>query len=206
MDNTSVAVEAAHESKAAARQPEMARCMETSPDNQLMLQVKDGDLDKLGPLFERYKMPLYRYLYLKTRDGAASEDLVQNVFERIIRYRERFRPEGEFKSWIFGIAHNLAVDFLRKRSRNRQLDRERGEENIDRKTAEDVILHEERIALLDEAMQRLREDYREVLILSRYQDLKYREIGDILGCSEIAVKVRIHRALKELKKLYHELE
>jgi RNA polymerase sigma factor (sigma-70 family) len=206
MDNITGAMEAAYEPHPNLSKREMTRCMETDSDNQLMLQVRAGDLDKLGLLFKRYRMPLYRYLYYQTWDSTASEDLVQKVFERIIRYRDRFRPGGEFKSWMFRIAHNLAVDFLRKRLRNHQLDRECGESSIDPYTAEDEILHNERISLLKEAMQRLREDYREVLILSRYQDFKYQEIGDILGCSEGAVKVRIHRALKELKKLYHELE
>ena len=180
--------------------------MDTSPDNQLMLQVKAGDLDKLGVLFERYKMPLYRYFYLRTRDGAASEDLVQNVFMRIIRYRERFQPVGHFRSWMFRIAHNLGIDHQRKRSRLRTIDDTRDDRLIEPRTAEEDLLDGERLALLENALRRLRGDYREVLVLSRYRELTYHEIGEILGCSEGAVKTRIHRALKELKKLYGELE
>lgn len=180
--------------------------MDTTPDNQLMLHVKAGDLDKLGVLFERYKIPLHRYFYLQTRDNAVSEDLVQNVFMRIIRYRERFQPVGQFKSWMFSIAHNLGIDHHRKRAKHRQLDEIRDDKRIERRTAEADLLHDERLALLEKALQRLRGDYREVLILSRYQELKYQEIGEILGCSEGAVKTRIHRALQELKQLYRELE
>ncbi|GEM_PF-2647087 len=96
--------------------------MNTISDNQLMANVKAGDLDKLGVLFERYKKPLYRYFYLQTGNCTACEDLVQSVFMRIIKYRDRFRPIGEFRSWMFRIAHNLGVDYMRRRSRSRRID------------------------------------------------------------------------------------
>lgn len=179
--------------------------MDHGPDNLLMLQVRDGDLDKLGVLFERYKMRLYRYFYLRTGNAAGSEDLVQNVFVRIIRYRDRYEPVGEFRSWLFRIAHNLAVDFVRKRARRRSLD-DLHDEPVDWNTAERNTLKEERVKLLEKALFRLRDDYRELLILSRYQGLKYGEIADIAGCSPEAVKLRIHRAMKELRALYMELE
>jgi RNA polymerase sigma factor (sigma-70 family) len=183
-----------------------ARSMDKAHDNLLMLQVKAGDLDKLGVLFERYKLPLYRYFYLRTGDGVASEDLVQNVFLRIINHRERYRPVGEFKSWIFSIAHNLGVDHLRTRGRYSSFE-ETVEIGADRSdTAEEDLLRDERISLLEKAMQGLRDDYREALILSRYEGLRYHEIGEILGCSEGAVKTRVHRAMEELRKRYHELE
>lgn len=180
--------------------------MDRSLDNQLMLEVKAGDLDKLGVLFERYKLALHRYFYLQTGDGMASEDLVQMVFMRIMRYRDRFQPVSEFKAWMFRIAHNLGVDFVRKRARFRQYGELKDNDIIEGDTAEDGMVREEQVSLLEQAMGRLREDHREVLVLSRYQGLKYQEIGDILDCSQGAVKLRIHRALKELRKLYHELE
>ena len=180
--------------------------MDISRDNQLMLEVKAGDLDKLGVLFERYKRPLHRYFYLQTGDGSASEDLVQMVFVRIIRYRERFQPFGEFKSWMFRIAHNLGVDYVRKRARTRHSGELNDNDIVEKYTAEDRVVKNEQVRLLERAMDRLRDDYREVLVLSRYQGLKYQEIGDVLGCSEGAVKLRIHRALQDLRKLYKELE
>lgn len=206
MDDTRGVMEEARATRIDPSNRESESRMDTNPDNLLMLQVKAGDLDKLGILFDRYKMPLYRYFYLRTGDKAASEDLVQNVFMRIIRYRERFQPVGQFKSWMFSIAHNLGIDHQKKRARRKKLDDTRDDERIESRTAEKNLLDCERLALLEKALQRLRGDYREVLILSRYQELKYHEIGEILGCSEGAVKTRIHRALKELKNLYHELE
>jgi len=83
-------------------------------DNMLMLKVKEGDLDKLGLLFERYKKPLFGFFYGMTRDSELSEDLIQNVFFRILKYRYLFRGEGDFKTWMFHIARNVSHDHFKK--------------------------------------------------------------------------------------------
>ena len=79
-----------------------------------MLKVKDGNLDKLGLLFERYKKPLFGFFYNMNKDAELSEDLVQNVFLRILKYRYLFRGEGDFKTWMFHIARNVMNDHYRK--------------------------------------------------------------------------------------------
>lgn len=76
----------------------------------------------------------------------------------------------------------------------------------DRRTAESVILEGERAQLVEKALYRLSKDQREILVLSRYEGLKYKEISEIMGCSEGAVKVRIFRAIMSLKQIYTELE
>jgi RNA polymerase sigma-70 factor (ECF subfamily) len=92
--------------------------LEAISDNALMLKVKEGDLDKLGLLFERYKRPLYGFFYGLTKNGEVSEDLVQNVFLRILKYRYLFRGEGDFKTWMFHIARNVNNDHFRKNKLN----------------------------------------------------------------------------------------
>ena len=79
-----------------------------------MVKVRDGDLDRLGMLFERYKRPLYGFFYGLSRDRDLSEDLVQNTFFRILKYRHLFRGEGDFKTWMFHIARNVNNDHYRK--------------------------------------------------------------------------------------------
>src|SRR6188768_891338 len=79
-----------------------------------MLKVKDGDLDRLGLLFERYKKPLFGFFYGMNKDAELSEDLVQNVFFRILKYRYLFRGEGDFRTWMFHIARNVSHDHYRK--------------------------------------------------------------------------------------------
>jgi RNA polymerase sigma factor (sigma-70 family) len=180
--------------------------MDDLHDNELMVLVKAGDLDKLGILFERYKTRLYRYFYLNTGDQDASEDLVQNVFMRIIRFRDRFEAAGEFRSWMFSIAYHAKIDHFRKGKRTQRHEELRETDAVLERTAEHDMIDSENVSRLESALQRLRDDYREVLILARYEELKYREIAEMLGCSEGAVKVRIHRALQELKGIFDRLE
>ena len=172
-----------------------------------MEKVKNGDLDKLGLLFERYKKPLFGFFYGINRDSDLSEDLVQNVFVRILKYRTVFRGDGEFRTWMFHIARNVNHDNFRKNKLRYKDSIEDWEERLgsDENRATE-FQKEDELHLLSMAMDKLPEDKREILLLSKYQDKKYKEIGEILGCSEGAVKVKVFRALQELKAVYAELE
>jgi RNA polymerase sigma factor (sigma-70 family) len=79
-----------------------------------MVKVREGDLDRLGLLFERYKKPLYGFFYGLNREQELSEDLVQNTFLRILKYRHLFRGEGDFRAWMFQIARNVNNDHHRR--------------------------------------------------------------------------------------------
>ena len=181
--------------------------MEALSDNALMTKVRDGDLDKLGLLFERYKKPLFSFFLTLVRDRELSEDLVQNTFFRIMKYRHLFRGDGDFKSWMFHIARNVKNDQFRK---NRVLAKEpveKWEERVGHNENRDTEwMVESEHHILATAIDRLPEDKREILMLSKYQEKKYKEIGDLLGCSEGAVKVKVFRALQELKVVYQQLE
>jgi RNA polymerase sigma-70 factor (ECF subfamily) len=176
-------------------------------DNALMLKVRDGDLDKMSLLFERYKKPLFGFFYHMNKDAALSEDLVQNVFLRILKYRYLFRGDGDFRTWMFHIARNVSHDHFRK---SKVTAKDSLEAWQDRLGSDDNrssgIQREEEMHLLSMAMDRLPEDKREILVLSKFQDKKYKEIGELLGCSEGAVKVKVFRALQELKEMYQKLE
>jgi len=176
-------------------------------DNALMLKVKDGDLDKLGLLFERYKKPLFGFYYHMNKNAELSEDLVQNVFYRIMKYRYLFRGEGDFRTWMFHIARNVNHDHFRKNKLNAKDSLEDWQERLgSHENRSTEIQQDEEMQLLSMAMDRLPEDKREILVLSKYQEKKYKEIGEILGCSEGAVKVKVFRALQELKEMYQKLE
>lgn len=173
-----------------------------------MLKVKENDLDKLGLLFSRYKKPLFGFFYGMNKNAELSEDLVQNVFYRILKYRYLFRGEGDFRTWMFHIARNVSHDHFRKHNKSGKNDslelwQDRLTTNENRATEFQQNEEEE---LLSMAMDRLSPDKKEVLLLSKYQEKKYKEIGEILGCSEAAVKVKVFRALQELKDLYMALE
>ena len=82
-----------------------------------MLKVKAGQLDQLGLLFERYNRPLYGFFFKLTCDQEVSEDLVQNVFVRIIKYRHTYKGDGKFSTWMYHMARNLFADHYRKEKR-----------------------------------------------------------------------------------------
>lgn len=178
--------------------------MDALSDNRLMLEVKDGDLDKLGLLFERYHRILFGFFYNKNRDLSLSEDLVQNVFVRILKYKHRYRGDGEFKSWIFHIARNVNVDHHRKKRIKNTEKIEDWQDQIEDKSLNigQQMMQQEEQDKLRQAIQKLEPDKREIIMMSKFQGLKYKEIGQLLGCSEGAVKVKVFRALKALKAVY----
>ena len=169
-----------------------------------MLQVKVGDLNRMGLLFERYHRELFGFLYHISHNPDASEDMVQTVFYRMLKYRHTFIGEGQFRSWMYYIARNVLVDSAQQN--NSSAHHRDVTDYADRigggVLADEVLQKEEEAATLQEAMARLSADHREVLVMSRYQELKYEEIARILGITEGAVKVRVHRAMNELKKIY----
>lgn len=176
-------------------------------DNALMIMVRDGDTDRLGLLFERYKKPLFGFFYGMNKDADLSEDLVQNVFFRILKYRYLFRGEGDFKTWMFHIARNVNHDHFRKSKNQRKESIENWQERLgSEENRSTEFQQDEERTILSMAMDRLPDDKREILLLSKFQDKKYKEIGEILGCSEGAVKVKVFRALQELKEVYNQLE
>lgn len=180
--------------------------MNVIADNALMLKVKAGDLDQLGLLFERYKRPLFSFFYRLCSDKNTSEDLVQNVFLRIIKYRHTFIGSGEFKTWMYHLARNIFADHLKKNQKQGQRDNlEKWEEHLLDNSSVENQHHDEEIQLLNLALQKLSYERREVLILSRYQGLKYAEIAEIMQTTESNVKVIVHRALIELRKIYAQL-
>ena len=182
--------------------------MDTHSDNALMLKVKNGDIDKMGLLYERYYHQLYRFLFNMTRQKELSEDMVQNIFLRMLKYPEGFMGFGEFKMWMYHIARNSVYDHFRKVKRTpSHSDLKDYEERIEGEQHTDgQIEKEQELKTLETAMEKLSDENRELLILCRFQELKYNEIAKILNTTEGAIKVRVHRALNQLKSNYLKIE
>jgi RNA polymerase sigma-70 factor (ECF subfamily) len=139
-----------------------------------------------------------------TGDRPASEDLVQEVFFRILRYRHTFKEGTSFVTWMYRIARNAQADRFRKNGREIGLELQQ-EHRAPQPSAAESLESEQEAALVRRALSKLPEDRRELLVLSRFQNLRYEEIGELLGCQAGAVKVRIFRALGELRQIYFEL-
>jgi len=173
-----------------------------------MLAVRAGDIARLGELFERYHQPLYGFFVRLTGQRTSSEDLVQLVFYRILKYRHTYRDEGKFSAWIYHLARKVAADFHRQHAT-----RPHGEDDpyateslVDRspEPAECAAQNDD-LAFMRTALDQLPLEQREIIVLHRFQNLRHEEIARLLDCSIGAVKVRAHRALGSLRDLYFRL-
>jgi RNA polymerase sigma-70 factor (ECF subfamily) len=167
-----------------------------------MLQVRDGEVGQLGVLFERHHGPLFGFFVRLTSNRAVSEDLVQDVFLRMLKYRHTYRGDNRFTYWMYQIARNSRADYYRKRKREVLWNDDLPEPASDAPIAIEDLERGQEVALLRAALAELPEDRRELLVLARFQKLHYEEIAEILGCTTGAVKVRVHRAIKELREVY----
>ncbi len=176
--------------------------MDLLPDETLMVKVKNDQLIHMKPLFERYNVKIYNFFLRLTYNQDVSKDLVQNVFYRIIKYRKSYNEAYKFKSWIYQLARNSFNDHVRKNKVMFSDFDDIGTVRVEALDALESLDLKEKKQALYEAMAMLPEDKRELLVLSRFQGLKYEEIGNILNCSVGAVKVKVHRAMNQLKEIY----
>ncbi len=177
-------------------------------DHALMLAVRDGELDALGELFERHHRPLFGFLVKLTGQREAAEDVAQTVFQRMLKYRHTYRDDGSFTAWMYHLARRCAADHYRKgAAAPRATDPAELREHADDAphAAHHATVRDDQ-ALLRTALARLDHGDREVLLLSRFQELSFAEISGLLECSVGAAKVRAHRALRELREIYLRLQ
>jgi RNA polymerase sigma factor (sigma-70 family) len=175
-------------------------------DNALMAQVSNGEVAKMALLFERHHRPLFRYFVSMNRNRELSEDLVQDVFFRMLRYRASYDPTQSFTAWMYQIARNASVDQAQKRRGEvigiDEFDDRRTEPASPAPGPEESAARGQDLALLRRALDRLPADKRELLVLSRFQNMKYEEIAGILDCEPGTVKVRVFRAVRALEQAY----
>ena len=170
-------------------------------DEELMLQAKSGDMSSISDLFVRYHKELYTFYYRQSKNDALSKDLVQNLFERIIKNRSKYDTKYPFKSWLFKLAWNEQNDFYRKRKLTLPGD-ERMAHILPESEEKDDRTSDDSKQRLKVAMGQLNHEQQQLLQLTQFQGLKYAEVADILGCSLSAIKVRVHRTMKSLRTAY----
>lgn len=175
-------------------------------DEQLMEAVKNGDLQQASLLFERYHMRLFNFLARLCMDRELAEDLTQNVFLRMIKYRGSYKSGARFQSWIYQVARNVFTDHYQaqKNKKSGFIDVEKvGEWVADENETESM---EDQEKILQRSMALLSEEQRELLVLTRFQHLKYEEVATIMNTTVANIKVKVHRAIAKLREHYFELE
>lgn len=161
-----------------------------------MARMAAGSPESLATLFERHHGALFGFYVRMTGQRPLSEDLVQEVFLRVLRYAGSFHPDAAFKPWFYRIARRVHLDH-RRRPEHPDLDLDLLPASTEgpHALAERLQDHDR----MERALAALPEAKRELLLLSRDPDLSYAELAGIYGCTEGALKVRVHRALQELR-------
>ena len=169
-------------------------------DAELVRAVRGGDGRAFDELYERYADRLFNFL--RRRVGDAGEDLLQQTFLRAFEAAERWEPRASVSTWLYTIATNLARDHARRevvRSAPSELTASERLPQLDATGApESELSRSELREQLERAVRALPEHEQEAFILGKFEGRSYAEIAEILGTTEGAIKVRIHRAMKTL--------
>ena len=179
--------------------------MKAVTDEQLIHWVADGDPSVLATLFERHHRGVYQYFMQMLKHRALCEDLVQDVFLKVLRKAGSFRGDGSFKGWLYNIARNVALDEIRKNRRRGtdSLDDDATHEQLtDHRSAEQVASGRQKIGLVMQALSALPAAVQEVIWLGRFEFDNYEELGQALNCNAGAARVRMHRAMALLNTTY----
>jgi RNA polymerase sigma-70 factor (ECF subfamily) len=180
-------------------------------DAEIMLAVAAGDEAGYNYLVTKYHRQIIHFLFRMVHNEAVAEELAQEVFLRVYRSRESYRAEAKFSTWLYRIATNLAVNHARdtKYERTAQTveldapDAESGsmpEVADDNPNIEQRMLREERMAAIRAQVAALPERQRMAVLMHKYQEMDYRQIGEVLKLSESATKSLLFRAYQTLRE------
>jgi RNA polymerase sigma-70 factor (ECF subfamily) len=182
---------------------------EPTSDVELMLRVKHGDREAFSLLVQRHRKPLINFIYRFTVDPGESEDLAHEVFIKVFRSASRYEPRAAFSTWLYRIATNLALNYLRDHRPQLATSLDWGSEEEDRSRTElrdkmtlveDQLLAQERVEQIRQALAALPENQRLAVVLTKYQELSLKEAAEVMKCSEAAVKSLIFRAYTTLRQ------
>ena len=170
-------------------------------DEQVMTFVQRGKLNYMELLFQRYKKRLYNYFLKCTMDADESHDLTQITFVRVLKYRSSYNADRTFSTWLFQIARNLVKDHFRKMKVHQ--DQFSLVDDLPDHVVDDMDQQQvEREDRLNKALAKLEPEKRELLVMSKFNGMKYEEIAKIREVSVSAIKVQVHRTIAQLRTIY----
>jgi RNA polymerase sigma-70 factor (ECF subfamily) len=195
--------------------PSVAAGAAADPDVAVMLRLQAGDQDAFQELFQKFSPRVLQYTRRLVGSEARAEEVTQDVFVQVFRFRQRYRPESRFSTWLYTIATNLCLNEIRRPERRLRVDlwKERDDEERHEGpqladpaaiTPEEGAAGRELARQLEAAVGDLPPKQRAALLLSRVDGLAYRDVAEALGCTEGAVKALLFRATQSLKKTLRE--
>jgi RNA polymerase sigma factor (sigma-70 family) len=177
--------------------------MSTEPtDEELMLGYADGDVGAFQQLYSRHRGPLFRHMARRVRDTSLAEELFQDVWQRVIAARQRWRPDAKFSTWLYQVAHNRIADHWRAKTHRPDAPDDADELAArvpDPETPERTLSAFEERRRLQRALEELPDEQREVVLLRLEQELSLEEIGEITGVGRETVKSRLRYAMDKLR-------
>ncbi len=181
-------------------------------DSELIAQYRNGNLVAFDLLVDRYQSRVYTTIFLIVKDREVAEDLLQDVFVKLVQtiQSDKYNEEGKFQPWLMRIAHNLAIDHFRKAKRYPTIMMEAGSNifnslNFAVETVEDKRVKEDEIELVKCLIEELPEAQKQVLIMRHYMDMSFQEIADQTGVSINTALGRMRYALIHLRKKMKQL-
>ncbi|MEM6916523.1 MAG: sigma-70 family RNA polymerase sigma factor [Verrucomicrobiota bacterium] len=180
---------------------------ENEVDVSLMMKVREGDTEAFESLVERHQGAVVGTVAKMLGSPTEAEDIAQQVFVRIWKSASRYEPQAKFTTWMFTITRNLVFNEVRRRKRKPTVSVEEREEeshqvveDLHTATPDEDVIHAELEKAVDDAIQALPEKQRMAVVLRRYEELPYEEIGRVLSMSVPAVKSLLFRARTQLKE------
>ena len=171
---------------------------EEMPDEAIMQLVAKGDRHAFAGLVRKYQAMLLNFFYRMNVYSGDRDDLMQETFLRLFKYRERYRPTAKFTTFLYMMARQVQIDYFRKQQRRSILAKAFGNEPQEESCSGP---NEDRKVQIEKALNTLSEEMRCVVVMSIYQDLKYAEIAEILDIPVGTVKTRMFHALQKLRKV-----
>lgn len=180
----------------------------TNTDEDLMIKVLSGDRKAFYILVTRWNKPMVNYFYKNVFNQEISEELAQDVFINLWKAKN-YTPKVKFYVWLYKIAKNRLIDFKRQ-NKNLTISIDDNPEVFDEiqsnhESFDDNLIKNEEAKMVKTAISNLGEEERDLLIMSKYQKLKYEDISKILNCSTENVKVKVFRAVKSFVKKFNDL-
>ncbi|MFO0944550.1 MAG: sigma-70 family RNA polymerase sigma factor [Planctomycetota bacterium] len=181
------------------------------PDARLMVRVCDGDAAAFEEIVDAYRDRLVGILFHMVGNADEAEDLAQEVFLRVYRSRNRYRPTAKFSTWLFTIANNLALNAIRNRKRRKSTDlpgTDSGPRPLEQMASAPsgampsrIFAKGEMAEIVRAAVSQLSEEQRMAVMLNKFEDMNYRQIAEIMNKSEMAVKSLLSRARGVLREI-----
>ncbi len=172
--------------------------------SELMRLYQQGEGDVLREIYRLVAPGMTNYLYRFCGDRALADDLLQEVFLRVHKVRHTFHPGRPVKPWLYSIARYVAIDELRKRGRRREAPYEDGFGNVNGQRSREKESAADDWEDVEKALKQIPKAQKEALLLTKVAGLSVREAAAVMGATEGALKVKVHRAIRAVQRIMNQ--